>query len=304
MKGNKNIIKSNPERQGEYYYEVCKDIQSFINNNIQTLKVKAPLSLSQLPEYDIYIVGSDQVWRPKYSPCLTNFYLDFLGQKDVKRIAYAASFGVDEWETDPKTTEIIRPLIKKFDKITVREKAAVKLCRDYLDVDAELMPDPTLLLTKEDYLSLADKGVSLKPGDKYIACYILDENEDERAFIDRISTDKELPIKNLGSFNWTDGKESIEQWISDIANAEFVITDSFHGTVFSLIFQKDFVAIQNTSRGVSRLISLLEELGLLDHLVESNSLSTHFFATPVNYRIVSEKLEHKRIKGLCFLNNI
>lgn len=303
LRGNKSILFANPTRQSLYSFQINTEIDRFISQNIKYLCVNAPLKSTDVPAFDAYIVGSDQVWRPAYSPCLTNFYLDFLSETCVKRFAYAASFGVDTWETDSDTTKIIRPLARQFNRISVREETAINLCKQYLDVEADLMPDPTLLLSGKDYLSLAFRDHSSIEKQKYIAAYILDKNAAKWSLLDKISAKKGLPIKTIGNFNWTNGQDSIEDWLLGIANAEYVVTDSFHGTVFSLLFHKDFLTINNVGRGSSRFNSLLGELGLMNHIVQMDS-NLSWEEKPIDYDRVQAILEIKRQQGLSFLKGI
>ena len=102
-------------------------------------------------EYDAYVVGSDQVWRPNYNPFMKAMFLGITEREDVKRIAYAASFGTSKWEFSPQMTSECAVLAKKFDMITVREKSGVDLCREYFGVEATWVLDPTMLLNREDY---------------------------------------------------------------------------------------------------------------------------------------------------------
>ena len=101
--------------------------------------------------YDAVIVGSDQTWRPCYSPNIKNFFLDFLQGSDIKRIAYASSFGVDKWEFDKAQTKQCCKLAKMFDAVSVREDSGIDLCREHLGVDAEHVLDPTMLIGIGDY---------------------------------------------------------------------------------------------------------------------------------------------------------
>lgn len=300
FKGNRDIIYCNPDKQTRYAY---KDIDQFINKNIHNIVVKAPLSKKKLQAFDAYVVGSDQVWRPAYSPNLPNFYLDFLGNEIVKRVAYAASFGVDEWEADEKTTGIIRPLAQKFDAITVREISGINLCERYLNVPATYMPDPTLLLTAQDYLDLCTPN-QFAQQDR-ITVYFLDKDEKKVAFVNRISNELQLPVHYIGKADWLSGVDSIESWLEGIAFSKLVITDSFHGTVFSIIFEKQFLSINNSMRGSSRFTSLLESVGLTDRLVDENHLDDYEFnLPPIAYDSREHSLEHIRQKGRSFLYSI
>ncbi|PKH80807.1 polysaccharide pyruvyl transferase family protein [Psychrobacter sp. 4Bb] len=227
--------------------------------------------------YDAVIVGSDQTWRPKYSPNIYNFYLQFLkGKKNIKRIAYASSFGVDNWEYSVEETKKCTKLAKLFDAISVREQSGVDLCKEYLGVDSELVLDPTLLLEKEDYLSLI--GSRYKQGkNEGVFTYFLDKNADKNKAAEHIaqeisthvySCQAKHSLGDLSSNNLEDYKlPAVQDWLASFANAEFVLTDSFHGMVFSIVFGKPFLVIVNEKRGSARFKSLLNKLDGLDYLV-------------------------------------
>lgn len=300
IKGNKSILYCNPALQTRFAF---RELNRFIDEHIDHLDVTPPLKQSKLPAFDAYVVGSDQVWRPAYSPCLPNFYLDFLGDEPVKRIAYAASFGVDTWEVDEETTAQFRELAKRFDAISVREESGIALCRDYLEVKAALMPDPTLLLSAEEYLQIC-----VSPSqecEEYIAAYFLDQDDREQSFLDRLSIQFGIPVRYIGKYDWATGVDSIESWISGIAQARFVVTNSFHGTVFSLLFKKDFLSIINRERGASRFESLLKAVDLQDRLLDKTQLESDITKRQdIPWDTVSAALEKMRQKGLRFLNSI
>ena len=260
---------------------LTKHNQEFINANIvqskyinESKKLKKHFKKNS---YDAVIVGSDQTWRPKYSPNIYDFYLDFISKdKRIKRIAYASSFGVDDWEYSVEETKKCSKLAKLFDAISVREQSGVDLCKEYLGVDSELVLDPTLLLEKEDYLALI--------GDRYKAdksegvfTYFLDKNEDKKKAAEYIANELSSRVyscqakHSLGDLNSNklgDYKmPAIQDWLASFANAEFILTDSFHGMVFSIVFGKPFLVIVNKERGAARFESLLNKIGGLEHLV-------------------------------------
>lgn len=227
-------------------------------------------------DYDAYIVGSDQVWRPLYFQAHEtdprNAFLRFTRGWKVKRIAYAASFGTDEWEYSDGLTNDIQKLAQEFDAISVREKSGVDLCKKYLGVTAVHALDPTLLLRKEDYITLIDnRGVEVKKN-KLLA-YVLDKNEEKQKLIDQISKEKGLDPMNIDCANdvFKSAQERIqppvEEWLAGFRDAEFVVTDSFHACIFSILFNKPFVVVANKERGLSRFSSLLEQFNLMDHLL-------------------------------------
>ena len=214
-------------------------------------------------DFDAFIIGSDQVWRPEYNGNLPNMFLDFTKGWNVRRIAYAASFGVDTWSVDGQTTKKCREGIRQFDLVTVREKSGVNLCKTLFDVNALHVLDPTLLLTKEDYIKLLkiDK-VKKSPGNLLV--YILDYTDDKRLLIEKVSKQYGLtPFRVNSNFeDWSAELDKriqppVEQWLRGFYDADYVITDSFHACVFSIIFKKPFVVYGNTERGLSRFQSLL-----------------------------------------------
>lgn len=234
--------------------------KAFLDKHLHLHEIKAPLTWNQLEglNFDAFVVGSDQVWRPRYNTGhLSNLFLDFAEGKDVKRIAYAASLGTDVWEYDASQTVQCAALARQFDAISVREASGVTLCKNYLGVDATHVLDPTLMLDADDYLSLCS-GNEHPQGD-YIAVYTLDYTKQKMALLKEVSRQLGCPLHLIGRFT-KKGYPSIESWLEGIAHAKYVITDSFHGTVFSTIFQKQFVTLGNAARGNSRFASLFATL--------------------------------------------
>ena len=226
-------------------------------------------------EYDAIVVGSDQVWRPKYFGLnqIENAYLKFAEGWNIKRIAYAASFGTDEWEYTPKQTEECGRLLRMFDVVSVREDSAVNLCKKHFGVEAQHVLDPTMLLNREDYIKLFE-AVDTPKSKGNLLCYILDETEEKKALIKRIADEKGLIPFNVKS--QSDDINSplservqppLEQWLRGFYDAEFVVTDSFHACVFSILFNKPFIVYGNVDRGLSRFKSLLTMFGLEDRII-------------------------------------
>ncbi len=202
---------------------------------------------------DAIVVGSDQVWRSKYSMCIEDYYLKFAVDYSSKKIAYAASFGVDEWEYSDNQTRQFSNLAKKIDAISVREESGVKLCREHLGVEALWVLDPTLLLEKNDYLMLC---VDIpKSKENFLAAYVLDDSSRVRDIYNKIAEERNLTVKYFAAD--TRASLSIPEWLAMFRDASYVVTDSFHGTVFSIIFGKEFKCIYNEERGPARFKSLL-----------------------------------------------
>lgn len=262
-------------------------------------------------EFDCYIVGSDQVWRKAYSPQLTNYFLDFIfDEKDIKRIAYAASFGTDTWEYDEELTNKVALLVKKFDAVSVREKSGIKLCNDYLKVEAKYVLDPTLLLTKDDYTILYKDVVETFSYKNKIMCYVLDENKELSLIAKHISKLKKsepLYVELYGCSTDNSFQLTVEQWLKCIAESEFVITDSFHACVFSIIFRKPFLVVGNISRGLTRILSLLNDYNLVNRLVYSYEDFVQRKEELLNLDWVYQNIENiindKRCESYEFLTN-
>lgn len=237
------------------YQKRARSMDIFVKENISLTKCVKKYEKKSVENCnaDVILVGSDQVWRPKYNHYLEDMYLDFAKKSSLKKIAYAASFGVDEWEYTPKQTEACSALAKKFNAISVREESGVKLCKDHLGVDATWVLDPTLLLKKDDYLKLCQE-IPVN-SNRFMAVYVLNLNDSVKATYESIAKEKNLEIKYFAA----DAKASlsIPEWLAMFRDASYVVTDSFHGTVFSIIFGKEFKCIYNETRGVTRFESLL-----------------------------------------------
>lgn len=256
-----------------YYHSVRSEVDPlpFVKEYIrQSPEIRTSEKLKkyiQKQKFDVYIVGSDQVWRPCYSPCITDFFLKQLpSNTNAKRIAYAASFGTDVWEYSLEETEECAMLVKRFNAISVRECSGVKLCKEYLDVEAVHMLDPTFMLNVEDYIALIERSkVPKSSGDVF--CYILDDNSYSDIIISAIEKDGLTPFYAGLDPNRYD--MSVEQWLRGFYDAKLVITDSFHACVFSILFGKPFVVMRNIERGTARLDSLLGVFDMQDRAINS-----------------------------------
>lgn len=251
----------------EQYYNqtypiISQHTQKFINEHINRIEVQNLKDLNE-NDYDAIIVGSDQIWRPKYYKNIENAFLDFAKKWKIKRIAYAASFGTDEWEFSVNQTKKCKELIKLFDVISVREDSAVNLCKMKFDIEAIHVLDPTMLLNADDYIRLfKEKNIPQSQGN--LLCYILDGSEEKTNFINKVANEIGLKpfrtnskVEDIMAPLYERIQPPVEQWLRGFYDAEFVITDSFHACVFSVIFNKPFVVIGNKDRGMARFNSLL-----------------------------------------------
>ena len=271
----KDIALMSPWAENYTIYKAEKrrfiEIERFIKEHIHLTK---PLQSSdelrkyvEANEIDCIVVGSDQVWREIYGPCIEDYFLGFLPEDDKRvKVAYAASFGTADSPISEDHLKNCIPLAKRFSSISVREQSGVEIMKNIFGLDAKLHLDPTLLLSAEQYkfpVKDMEKGS--------LVSYILDETEDKTAISQEISKALHLKNKKLRLNTTSPDDEavllpSIEEWLSSFANAEFVVTDSFHGCVFSIINHKPFIAIANKDRGLERFTSLLKTFRLSERL--------------------------------------
>lgn len=268
--------------------------------------------------YDAYVVGSDQCWRPCYNGrTIQDMFLSFVpDDSNVKRIAYAASFGTDKWEYTSEQTSRFASLAQRFDLVTVREDSGVKLCKDNLGVDAFHVLDPTMLLAKEDYIRIIEAEKEPKAKGTLFN-YILDPDNTKTAFISRVAEGlrltpfQVLPKHQAETRTKEDVKNHIEDcvfpgvttWLRAFMDAEMTVVDSFHGMVFSILFNKPFWVIGNAERGMSRFTSLLKLFNLEDRLLDESRLDNVDYKRPIDWIKVNTLLEQRRIESKNLLLN-
>lgn len=297
--------------------KIRKHCRAFVQKNITTTAlVKTPSKLHEIVHryhFDGYLSGSDQVWRPCYSENIYNDFLDFCqAEQGVKRIAYAASFGVSEWEFSEEQTRECKRLVKLFDAVSVREDSGITLCRDHLGVDAIHVLDPTLLLDKGDYIHLVEE--SQEPASSgELFCYILDESQAIASAIQALSARLSLrPFEvrapktdyhHQRRVNISDYVvPSPTKWLRAFMDAKMVFTDSFHGCVFSIIFNKPFWVIGNSERGNARFDSLLRLFGLESRRISLSDIDSIDLNTPIDWDSVHARLAECRKVSMDFLS--
>lgn len=310
--GNKAQVILEERRNRKDYLLMNSLILDFLYTRIVNVKNVEDFSRDiKQGDFDAYIMGSDQVWNADYFSFMfntdfSNAFLAFTDQWNVKRIAYAASFGKEKWNHDTEITSRIKILLSHFDFISVRESSGVSICKDVLNSEACHVLDPTMLLHKEDYLVAVDKTkVDDKVSKDCVATYILDNSEANstlaRQVADIVGGDL-MPINS----KYEDPEAPIEEriqpsadsWLLGIANSKFIVTDSFHGTVFSILFNKPFVTIGNPKRGLTRIYSLLSMVGLEDRLFSDATDLTELVSASIDYDRVNRILEEKRTSDI------
>lgn len=257
-------------RENPAYVKSCAITEPFLDKYIKHTKLifnsndlKRAIKKGN---YDAIIAGSDQIWRKKYIERygIGTFFMDFLPETFTgKRIVYGASFGVDYQEYTHDDIQYIKPYYEKLDFVSVRETSALQLLSQYgLTIPkAEVVLDPTLLLDKDDYIQLI-QSADTKPSDGNMFCYVLDKSDEIDYVISQISEERQLKL-----FRWSLGTNgSVEQWLRSFMDAEFVVTDSYHGMLFSIIFNKPFRLIKNVTRGTARFDEVLRILEIDENI--------------------------------------
>ena len=217
---------------------------------------------------DCWVVGSDQVWR--FWACKTPAFwmLNFIPEKTRRNsISYAASFGSNSLKINKKDQDELTHYAQELKVLSVREEQGSALCQKHFHVHAQIVPDPTILLKSEDYIAICEKAAHQWPKDyhgQYIAYYVLDMTQEKQNYLQKLSKKSGLPLVDMMFNPILDADKvlfrPIEQWLDVVRNAYYVVTDSFHGTVFSLIFNRSFSLFNNNHRGSDRFTTLFNAI--------------------------------------------
>ena len=282
--------------------------QLFVDRNIVNTGIVLPKDLKRIDEeykFDAYVVGSDQVWLPHFS---LNCFLNFVQRDNVKRFFYAASTGAQSFADNPLILQECRELVKKFSGISVREDNLIPLVKTTLNREAILVLDPTLLLSSQDYLNTCNQEIESEP---VIFTYILDKTEDKQCLIEKIKDKLNLPIvRGSVEKDYVKGKgmdiheciyPPVENWISNLSRAEFVVTDSFHGTCMSIVFRKPFVVFGNESRGLNRFLSLLRLFGMENRLILKSSEFNDSFYKSIDTNDLNNRIKELQSISISYL---
>ena len=287
--------------------------RAFIEANISDIS-DALYTTNELNKFAIIedffavIVGSDQVWAIDKSSDIhyKNYFLDFIDSNSkTKKIAYAASYGKRKILDRHERNEITE-LMADFESISCREKSGVTICEDLLtNRDISHVLDPTFLIDKEIYVNkFISQSNSVESNKVSLATYILDPSDDKDEIVSKIYDYADCnEVINLKSYGKADCIYTIPQWLQEIHNAEFIITDSFHGMVFSIIFEKEFLVIGNEARGLDRFTSLLSILNLEDRMVLNGSEFISEHLAPLDYNKVNKILDREKMNSMFFLDN-
>lgn len=302
----------NPFITDEVYRIITSNTRDFVARNMNMTRECWSDELAEIDneyKFDAYVVGSDQVWLPAYYP--TSF-LSFVKRPNVIKVVYAASCGKKSFLDVEGAKENVAKYAKGFSGISVREDALVHQTAKHLGVTPVHVLDPTLLLTPNDYLNASLDNVGTEP---IVFSYILDMNEEKSELAKAISKKLSLPlIEGNTTCPYVKSKKTdvakcvfppVDNWIRNLQRAEFVVTDSFHGTVFAILFNKQFVTIGNEKRGIGRFKSLLRQFDLEDRMVVNISFPEIMdtLQKKIDYVVVNCKIQELKLKSFTFLQN-
>ena len=239
---------------------------SFIQKVTQLRLIKESFSEIKKNDYDILMVNSDQTWR-KWSNDYKYFYdiafLKFAENWDIPKFVYGASLGRNIWEYTKDDEEIAKSLLKDFNSISVREKGAVQLIEEHLGIKPHFVLDPTLLIDKKYYLNIIKNYKGDFQSENYIFIYTVLNLEQVSSFVRQINKNYNYKI------HWV--KDGIEDFILGIYYSKAVITDSYHGTLFSIIFNKPFITFIYEYSGKERFNSLKEVFNIGNRFFDIDS---------------------------------
>jgi hypothetical protein len=270
-------------------------------------KTKAFYSYRSLKKFhfnaDYYVVGSDQVWNPDITKnYAVQYFLDFV---NGKKISYAASFGKSEWNCNPKLTKEINDQLTCFSSISVREIEGLTILKECFKRNGSHVLDPTLLFN--DYQKLHTHNRKYKGA---LLCYNVNPDINFLRLIEEISEKSEFPAILIGTRSKNKNIKSlpfvkVQEFLGLFSDASLVITDSYHGVIFSIINKKDFYVINNHVGRFSRIKNLLQSLGLCDRIIDYgfSEGSSQLLNCNIDYSNVYEKLERLRLKSIDFLRD-
>ena len=286
------------------YHSKGKHLFYFFDKYVtpKTHRIRTLSDLKKLNKYKLstIIVGSDQVWR---KPCIygdlqSNYFLDFATEEQNK-ISYAASFGIDNWQFDEVETTNIENLIKRFNGISVREKSGVELCKTILGVEAKHLIDPVMLLKTNDYEALIQtENEQTINGDCLV--YLLDESPEKNTIASTSANFLGYSIYNIDPEG--DSMPSVTNWLKSFSDAKFVVTDSFHGCMFSILFNKPFLVIGNKKRGLARFTSILTDFNLLNRMIlDSHDDYKSILNQEIEWKKIKKRIQEKRLEAQNYL---
>lgn len=276
-------------------------LQKYLHLSPYAFATNTEAKALNIADADAYCTGSDQVWNSHWNECVEKaLFLDF-APKGKLVFSYAASIGLASLPEDE--VEVTRELLDKYEYISVREDTGVEILHRLGRTDAVQCLDPTLLLTREEWESYTGNQYD---GKQYVLTYNLHHDPEIDKYASALSEKYDIPIWNI-SYNWHDIVRkghlcwcpSVENFLGMIKHARFVVADSFHATVFSIIFERPFVTI-TPEIASSRISSILNMLGIGERNIRKFK-DTSLMEVPIDYAAVKEKLREKQKESMAYL---
>lgn len=296
-----------------------KETEKAISFQSKYFRVARTRDFDKMNEFNVFcdsfMLGSDQLFVADYLKLVGyTFFLDFVA-KDKKKIAFATSFGSDEFTAGYEEKCAVADLLARFDAISVREISGVALCKEHFNLDVEQVLDPIFLCPREDYDQLAAQVHPHLPDGKYLLCYILDPTPEKEKAARAIAEHEGLEILtalDMKSYSkikdqWHTGtvlgQISTEEFVHYVKNATFVLTDSHHGTCLSIIYQKPYAALVNAKRGSTRFETVARAFHLESRLRSDplKLLDDERIYEPIDYDFVHKAMEREQARGMVWL---
>lgn len=309
----KNFIKTSAQerskikRRGfDIFRENNLELSTNYYNNLSEIQKTPPIA-------DCYIAGSDQIWAQLLSNKNNKvFFLDF-GSQTTMRIAYAPSFSMKDYPLELK--QQLREILKKFDAVSCREYDGVRICNS-VGIKAVKVLDPTMLLKKENYLNFIEKKEKKRKQIFIYSINISEPNEIRWMELKNYANKRDLSILVTTANGYIRGEEifkgveysyaTIPEWLSNIFNSELVVTTSFHGIVFSIIFEKNFIYIPLKGvyeKGNNRVFELLNDLNLGNRILTDTISYDNIMQNTIDWSLVGSCLNNLRKTSLEFLQD-
>ena len=262
-------------------------------------------SFEDAESYDAYIVGSDQVWNTEITEFDTAYILENVTNESLK-ISYAASIGLEKLSSNHE--EYLKEGIRKFDSLSVREESAKQILQKFTKNDISVALDPTLLLSKKEWLSELKQTEKLVLPEKYILAFQLKGDTLMKQTVDKASRELQLPVINIISLysnsivdKFKGQAYSPQDFVHLFNNAELILTNSFHGTAFSVNFNKKFYSV--ASYRPTRIINLLDKVGIEGHIItDEKDIPDFKNEIIINWSKTNQLLSEMRQESLDFLS--
>ena len=274
------------------------DSYSFIQNYTNLRLINKSFKEIKKDDYDILMVNSDQTWRKWKKEYFYDIaFLRFAYNWDKPKFVYGASLGTNKWELNKNEDKIAKKLIKKFTGISVREKGAIKLIKKYLGIQPNYVLDPSLLIDKKYYLNLITNYTDkIYNNTKYVLVYSLLDLIEIKNLVEKIKKNSQYKINWITPYT----PNQINKFIYWLNNSQAIITDSYHGTLFSIIFNKSFITFVYEKSGNDRFNTLKEVFNLGNRIYNlSSEPDITLLETPlIINRTLLNKLKEKSINYL------